>query len=355
MGCAILAFASLNLRRAAALVAALGCMAVAGCATAPIEPIHTTAVSGALSATCGLSKADQAWLDEALRAWDHALATAAETEHPSNMQAIIFDQDCRLTSRTAMTGGEKVWISEPHKGELLLPDGNNLPAQVVSFAAPASEGAFFVMAAPSIWQAAGVHSAELGLKQLMTAVMIHEAAHVLQFPTHGSRITRLVNVHSLTDDFSDDSIQERFGSEGEFASSIARETELLLAAAAAADRTDAMRFAAEARLLAQVRHDRWFTGELAYLREAEDVWLTLEGSAQWLGYRWLTDRSGGGRSSEVAAQGFGLRGRWWSQRQGFALFAALERLTGAKWKRHAFGDGAKTAGEMLDQALEKPD
>ncbi len=185
----------------------------------------------------------------------------------------------------------------------------------------------------------------------MTAVMIHEAAHVLQFPTYGRRISRLVDLHDLPGDFSDDSIQERFESEEEFTSSIIRETELLLAAAAAADRTDAVRFAAEASLLAQVRHDRWFTGELSYLREAEDVWLTLEGSAQWLGYQWLMDRSGGARSSEIAAQGFGLRGRWWSQSQGFALFAALERLTGAKWKKHTFGDGAKTAGEMLDETL----
>ncbi len=354
MGSEILAFVSLQLRQRSALVAASGCMALASCATAPIEPIQTTATSAVPATSCELSQADQAWLDEALKAWDHALAAAAETDHPSNVQAIIFDGDCKLSSRTAMTGGEKVWIAEPHKGEVLLPDGNKLPAQVVSFAAPAPGGAFFVMAAPSIWQATGVQSAELGLEQLMTAVMLHEAAHVLQFPTYGGRITRLVDVHNLPDDFSDDSIQEQFESDGEFTSSVSRETELLLAAAAVPDRAEAVRLAAEARLLAKVRHDRWFTGELSYLREAEDVWLTLEGSAQWLGYQWLIDGSGGVRSSEIAAQGFGLRGRWWSQRQGFALFAALERLTGANWKRHAFGDGAKTAGEMLDHALRKP-
>ena len=355
MALRIPAFVGLNLRLAGKLIAVSGCMALASCTAASIEAPSTRAMSGMPSAPCGLSQTDQEWLNEALDAWDRTLATAAETGHPSNVQIIIFDEDCTLTSRTAMTGGEKVWTAEPHDGEVLLPDGNKLPGQIVSFAAPAPGGAFFVMAAPSIWQAAGVQSAELGLEQLMTAVMIHEAAHVLQFPTYGSRICRLVDLHNLPDDFSDDSIQERFEAEEEFASSIIRETELLLAAAAAADRTDAVQFAAEARSLAQARHDRLFTGELAYLEEAEDVWLTLEGSAQWLGYRWLTDRRGGARSPEEAAKGFGLRGRWWSQRNGFALVAALERLTGAEWKRHAFDDGAKTAGEMLDQALQERD
>lgn len=351
----IAASVSLHLSKAGTLIALCGCMALASCTAARIEAPGAIARSGIPSKPCGLSQADQAWLDQALGAWDRALATAAETAHPPQIQAIIFDQDCTLTSRTAMSGGEKVWSSEPHNGEVLLPHGSALPVQIVSFAAPAPGGAFFVMAAPSIWQTGGVQSAELGLEQLMTAVLIHEAAHVLQFPTYGSRISLLADVHDLPADFSDDSIQERFELEEEFASSIARETELLLGAADAVDLTDAVGLAREARLLAQARHDRWFSGELAYLKEAEDVWLTLEGSAQWLGYRWLMDRSGGARSPEEAANGFGLRGRWWSQRHGFALFAALERLQGAEWKKHAFGDGAKTAGEMLDQALHELD
>lgn len=343
---AILSFGHLD-----RLVALSVCIALASCTAADIEASGSMPMRGISSTPCGLSSNDQAWLDEALRAWDHSLATAAETAPPGNVQVIIFDDDCKLSSRTALTGGEKVWTAEPHTGELLLPDGKKLPIQVASFAAPAPDGPFFVMAAPSIWEAAGVESVELGLRQLMTAVLLHEAAHVLQFPTYGSRISRLAATHGLPDDFSDDSIQKQFEAQVDFTSSISRETELLLAASAAADRTDALRFAAEARLLAQARHDRWFIGEFAYLAEAEDVWLTLEGSGQWLGYRWLMDRNGGGHSSKVAAHAFGLRGGAWSQRHGFAHFVALERLTGPKWRKRAFGDGDKTIGEMLDQAL----
>ena len=47
-----------------------------------------------------------------------------------------------------------------------------------------------------------------------------------------------------------------------------------------------------------------------------------------------------------------LAGREWSQTEGFAVVMALDRLAGPGWKRHAFGDGAKTVLEMIDHALD---
>src|SRR5262249_27695619 len=41
----------------------------------------------------------------------------------------------------------------------------------------------------------------------------------------------------------------------------------------------------------------------------------------------------------------------WSQAEGFAVVMALDRLVGPAWKKHAFGDGARTVLEMLDDAL----
>lgn len=42
----------------------------------------------------------------------------------------------------------------------------------------------------------------------------------------------------------------------------------------------------------------------------------------------------------------------WSQTEGFAIVIALDRIAGPRWKRHAFGDGAQTVLEMLDDALD---
>ncbi len=41
----------------------------------------------------------------------------------------------------------------------------------------------------------------------------------------------------------------------------------------------------------------------------------------------------------------------WSQAEGFAVVMALDRIVGPAWKKHAFGDGARTVLQMLDDAL----
>lgn len=98
----------------------------------------------------------------------------------------------------------------------------------------------------------------------------------------------------------------------------------------------------------RARAARWFVGEDVYFAEAEDIWLTFEGSGQWAGYRWLVHPSGGAVEAEAVNARF-VRNRWWSQTQGFALAMAV--IVGPRWKGHAFGDGAYTLLEMLDAAL----
>lgn len=102
------------------------------------------------------------------------------------------------------------------------------------------------------------------------------------------------------------------------------------------------------------RANRWYQGEDAHWRTAEDIWLTFEGSGQWLGYRWLTSEAGAAVTASAAMDGFGRRSKWWSQNQGLAIALTLDRLGGPGWKRHAFGDGAQTLLEMLDAALVEP-
>lgn len=155
----------------------------------------------------------------------------------------------------------------------------------------------------------------------------------------------------MPDSFNDDSIQTQFEADREFAASVARETDLLFAAAAAADVAETRKLAREARSLMRSRQARWFQGKRAYLGEAEDIWLSMEGSGQWLAYRWLTDPRGGAVPPGIALPEFARRGKWWSQKQGIALLLALERLAPTGWEASIFGGGRQTATQMLDAGL----
>lgn len=120
----------------------------------------------------------------------------------------------------------------------------------------------------------------------------------------------------------------------------------LFAAAAADELAEARQLAGEARDKIRARHERWFVGEDAYLAEAEDLWMTLEGSGQWVGYTWVVGEVG----AEDALRGFGRRSKWWTQNEGLGLFVALDRL-GFDWKPDPFGSGERTVLQMLDLAL----
>jgi len=306
---------------------------------------------GTASAPCHLSTADQAWLDQSMRAWNYASTHLSGIGHVKKIEAIIFDKDCVVTSKTAMNGGPNAWTARLHGGRIQLPDGNKIPVTVTSFAgSDPKTGNFFVMSTPSVWRAGGKDGKGTTLENLMTAVMLHEGTHVAQMPTYGKEIGTIAERNHLPDSFSDDSIQEEFGKNPEFTASVERESLLLFNASQAKSRAEAARLVRSALKMMKARQARWYTGKDAYQAEAEALWLTLEGSGQWLAYSWEVDPHGGRVRAADVLPGF-KKDRWWSQREGFAAFMALQRLTGTAWKREAFHGGRKTIVQMLEEAV----
>jgi len=308
--------------------------------------------AGALPAPCHLSNGDQAWLDQSMRAWNYASTHLSGIGHVKKIEAIIFDKDCVVTSKTAMNGGPNVWTAHLHGGQIQLPDGNKTPAAVTSFAGSDDKTgtSFFVMSTPSVWRAAGKDGKGTSLENLMTAVMLHEGTHVAQMPTYGREIGKIAERNHLPESFNDDSIQAEFGKNLEFTASVERESLLLFNASQAKTRAEAVRLARSALDMMKARQARWYTGKDAYQTEAEAVWLTLEGSGQWLAYTWEVDPRGGRVRSADVLPGF-KNDRWWSQREGFAAFMAVQRLTGSTWRREAFHGGGKTIVQMLEDAV----
>jgi hypothetical protein len=324
-------------------------LALTSCAT-PAPP----ALDEAVCATNPDAEADIAWRDRALEAWRFARREIVPINVPANTRAIFFDADCTVASANALAAQnarDVTWSAEATGETVTLPDGQDIPAGVVSFASGEGGQAFFVMSAPSVWRAGNVSPGPMGLDTLMVAVMLHEASHIAQSSTYGARISALSQRYSLSDDFNDDSMQHDFEGIPEFTASVTRETELFFQAAATTDRAEALRLARQARDLMKARAARWFVADKAYYAEAEDLWLTMEGSGQWVGYQWLTDPRGGAISVETAMPAFGTRSRWWSQHEGLAIALTLDRLGPGDWSRHAFGDGTQTLLQMLDAVL----
>lgn len=265
---------------------------------------------------------------------------------------ILFDAPCRLESRTALERTGKVaWSESPHGGQVRLVDGSSIPAAVTSFAGAGKVGGtMFVMALPSVWAAGKISGGALGLDTLTQAVLLHEASHVSQTPLV-ERVGRLAKEQGLPDDFNDDSIQERFEEEPAFAASVNKETELLFAAAAEPDIAMARDLASQALSAMKARRARWFVGVDQRLGEAEDLFLSMEGAGQYVGYNWLIDPQGGRIPRTTAMAGFGTRAKWWSQKQGLALVLAVERLGLPGWRSQLWKSPELIGSQLLQGAL----
>ena len=315
-------------------------LAAAACASAPTPP------------ACSLPERDQAWVGRALEAWRFASREITGIGPVPDFQAIFFSADCVLRSADALnapTAERVTWTAIPHSGTIGLPDGSGIPAGVTSHVSGDKGVIYLVMSTPSVWEAAGVGKGS-SLETLMVAVLLHEGSHVAQTGPYGPRLGALIERYGLPDSFSDDTMQEHFQANEAFASSVKEETRLFLAAAAAQGDAEARTLARRARQLMLDRQARWLVGDAAYFVEAEDIWLTFEGAGQWAAYQWMVHPRGGAQPADEVMARF-TRNRFWSQNEGFAVVMALDRIVGPRWKRHAFGDGARTVLEMLDDAL----
>jgi hypothetical protein len=311
----------------------------------------------AVSAAAGCEFAGErfAWADDALAGWhrvNHAHLRIAPVVPPV---MVLFDESCTYTLRPAadrssapitLSGRAFQSSAVRHAGKIALPDGAEIPAQLTSFAAPMKEGGMsFVMALPSIWRTSAKASDP---RVLATAVFMHEFTHT-QSGWMGRRIDSLTQ-RGLDPDADDDVVQTRFADRPGFAAAYARERDLLYAAYAATELGEARRLAAEALQQMTRRRAQFYTGEDAVYADAEDVFLTMEGSGQYAAYAWLTDPQGAARTADDALGSVRRDGRRWSQDEGLALFLVLQRL-GVDWAAEVFGPSERTVIATLSQAV----
>jgi hypothetical protein len=330
---------------AIALVLLAVCLIDAHAASAAREP--------ATRAPCGFPATDSAWTARALEGWQRASSRSLHAPAIRFPTLVLFDSLCSYTLLPATRpAGDVAFIGAgqpfvlrgvPHSGTVRLPNGESLPASLVSFASRTPNGdMFFVMSLPSIWRASGRSDT------LATAVFMHEFTHT-QSTALGSRIDALIR-RGLPEQIDDDVIQKRFDSLPEFRRAYERERDLLFEAARAPTWDLAVRAARRALAAMDARRATFFRGPNALYADAEDVFLSMEGTGQWAAYLWLTDPQGGAMSAEDALPDIRRGGRRWSQDEGLALLLVLSRLA-PDAPREMFGANARTVLPLLRRAL----
>jgi hypothetical protein len=290
-------------------------------------------------ADCQLGPDDVRFISDAGHTWEEVRQQDLGLGHVPMPRLLFFDQRCLSDD------GEL----SLHGGKIRLPDGNEVPARLMTFAGSYGGGKpFLVQALPPLWRAEERHKGNPKLDRLMRAVFVHEMTHTVQTKAFGDRLTELEQRYRI-EELNDDIVQTRFSSNEEFVAAYKAERDALYAAAAAPDEAQRRALARKAVTIAKERRARFYAGDLDYLAELEEIFLGMEGAAQWAAFR-AAVHDGAMREEAIAAMSKG--GRFWSQDEGLALFLAIDALKPGAWQKQVFGEKAKPVWQLLEDAVE---
>jgi hypothetical protein len=282
------------------------------------------------------------WLGRWIGAWE-AMAGSVLKLPPAAAPIMLFydNEYVYTTSDISAPGGEPFegpaffgkklpWRKTAHHDTLTIPDGQKVPVQLMTFAAPAKEKsveAFFVMAAPAFWNEAGINSEEVGLEKMLTGVFLHEFAHTRQMNGIGRIITDYERSHRFDFPVGDDMIQAYFSGDSSYVKRFKAEVDLFYQAALSPDEGDVKRLANQGMKMLKERQNQYLVSKNKVLGEMDNVFLTMEGMGQYMMAKYLQSPWGGTIPKAAAIKATRRGKNWWSQEEGLALVLLYERLT----------------------------
>jgi hypothetical protein len=312
-------------------------------------------------AQCTPKPEETVWLEGTIKAWKKVRSDSLKLPPAKLPWLVFFDEKCVFNVNpdakffkssagvNAQLSGEKVVIySSQHNGKVTLPDTQVIPAQLISFAAnyDNDKSSFFVAALPSIWAKAEHLRAEKDPSTLVRAVYVHELTHTYH-RNFFARLSAIEKELKDIDNFDDDIIQNTFGKDEIFRKAYL--DEIAMANAVAEEANIGKKRVAAKGLLAAIKKRRsdFYTGQNKKFEEVEDIFLTMEGVANWAGYRAAI---GDGLDARTASKLIRRSGKNWSQEEGILLFMIIDSLL-PNWQRIAFGDKRVSIVDLLERAV----
>lgn len=317
----------------------------------------------AQNSVCKLENADRLWIEQTLEIWEKVRKNSLQISDAKMPWLILFDEACVFNvnpdfSVFTNTKTEKSKISfnrksvdiltVNHKGKITLPEKGEIPAQLISFAASYNKGqkSFLVSAMPQIWRKAPHLQAERNIDILVRSVFVHEMMHTFHHNYHAKLDIiekKLVGVEN----FDDDIVQNIFSKNADFRAAYEKEHDLLYKAVGENDLTRKRELAKTAFEMIKMRRKQFFVNENKIYEEIEEIFLTMEGAANWAAYRSAIDQ---GLSETDALKLIRRSGNYWSQDESVALFLVIDSLFSG-WSKKAFGKSQTSVTELLAEAV----
>jgi hypothetical protein len=269
---------------------------------------------------------------------------------------VLFDTECAYNVNPVESWNV---TAVRHGGTVRLPNGRSIRPIGVGITSPTSgdSGVFLAIALPAAWRADpryGSSETRAGWERYLVGAFSHEMSHARMLPFLLPRL-RALEAAIYPDTLEDNVIQNRFANDRAFAQSVRTETDLLYHAATAPSASMRLQYVRTALALMRERWNRYYVGDLSRWPELEQVFLDVEGVAQWVAFhvRW------GGVTGASRAPGsvfdrllrrFRDDREFWSEDHGLLMIMALDTLV-PDWQRQILAPNAPTAFELLERAV----
>jgi len=305
------------------------------------------------------------WIEKWFAAWELVSNDIFKLSPDSLPEMLFFDEtliyttskisapDAPIVKGPKIFGQDLPWRTILHNNKIKLPNGQEVPVGLMTFAAPAKEGnVFFVMASPTFWKKAGIESKELDFEKMLTGVFLHEFAHTRQFQGFGSMIDSIERNHIFKDtELNDDIVQDYFKKDTAYVNIFKAEVDKFYEAFFAESLTDTKRLTSEAITLYKNRQHKYFIKEKIILNDLDNIFLSMEGLGQFVAVSWLIHKEGGNIPFATAVNGFRRKRNQWSQEEGLAMFLILDKLTNPNWNKNVFGKNPMYIIDLLERAV----
>jgi len=315
------------------------------------------------NSVCELEKNDRIWIENTVEIWEKVRKDSLNISAQKLPWLILFDENCvwninpdasEFSAQNSMkykiVFGKKSYevFASQHEGKISLPENGEIPARLISFASNYGNGekAFLVSAMPAIWKNAPHLKEEKNADALVRSVFVHEMTHTFHQKFH-AKLDVLEKKLKDVENFDDDIIQNTFAKNGEFRKAYEKEHELLFRAVAENDLKKKCELAKSAFEMIKLRRSRFFTNENAVYEEIEEIFLTMEGAANWAAYRAAIYQ---GLNQTEALKLIRRGGKYWSQDEGIGLFLLIDQLL-PKWQKKAFGKSQMSVIHLLGEAV----
>lgn len=317
---------------------------------------------------CTLKNNEREWIEQTLNLWQTDSRDSLRLKPAPLPWVVLFNETCvwhvnpNFSVLLPKLHGDSIKMrlsvnrkfvdvyGIAHDGNITLPDKQVISPQLTSFVSTYENGKkpFLVFAMPSIWQQSARLKTETNLNILIRSVFVHEMTHT-RHRNFYDRINKIEKQHSFSETFDDDIIQNHFGKSEDFRAAYKTELDLLYRAIDETDRRRKRDLAKKVLDSIRNRHRQFFSGEDEFYGEIEDIFLTLEGAANWAAYKAATAQ---GMNEPDALKLIRRDGKHWSQDEGLGLFLLIDSLLPNRQKK-TFGKSMTSVMGLLNKAVNR--